>query len=1470
MKEKSSIVLLLTAALMTVPLSGFAQKTGNGLQTTARPVRSNVFQGIRPLDQSAFNKTPNIRRVAELGDGTTIYGGLVNANNWNGAQFQITKFQALPNTKFYTVAQDNNIYPVGGGWIEDGKYCFVAYSQSYTGYSGSYLEYDAQTWQPLSATEITNPRCFGMDVSRDPVTGDKYGCMYNYGSNYYCFAKVDYTTQETTTLKTFPLPFWAIAFDAQGQCYGIYGQDAVLYKIDKETGDTTRIAALGLQPNYAQSATIDQQTGKMYWAASLKDGTGLSGLFEINVNNGECTRISSFYHDEEICGLFIPEAAAEASAPAITRDLAITPDGTSQTATLTFTAPTTTFDGSDLSGTLNYTLTANGTTVASGTVESGAEVSREFTVSKDTMYHFVLTTSNATGVSPEAQTDAFIGHDTPLVPAKVTATANATKDTITISWEPVTKGIHGGNVDEPTYKVVRNEDGKVIAEGTTATVAKDTYESDMMQSYSYSVYAVSGSLTSEAASSSSVLVGSSFTIPYNENFASESSFSYFTVINSNNDNYTWSYDAGSSSTKYPAYAMRSDDWLITPPIYFDGQSLYRLTITYTTGFMDENIDLAMGNDTTVNAMTTALLSDTTLKQNTQGATLSVLFKAYGTQHIGLHEKTSGFGGGLSISNISVQAETPLTSPDSVTNLTVTPAAQGATSATVSFNAPTKQLDGNDLSSISKIEVYRGETLVGSVSNATPGETYSVDDNDTGNGFVTYRVVAYNGDNAGLPSEATAYVGIDTPFAPQTVTLTENDDNVTLDWTMSEETKGVNGGYVDPSALTYGLVRSDNLENVYKENINGLTFTDDPAMTGEQQLLYYYVAARSAAGYGNATASNAIVIGDAYKLPFHESFANGNLDNAFWGAEYNGNNGKVALSWTGVGLSSYSSSDGDNGCVEFSPSFSASSSEGVLYTGKISLAGGINPTLSFSCKSNYPASGDYIGIEVYAPGKGTTEVQKINLDNDAAKNWTVYKVNLSDFVNDKYVIVRFHFVSASSTMSIDDVSIKSVVGHDLNVSLSLPGSVKPGTANAKVSVRNLGALTSGEYTVDLLRDGKVVSTADGLALKADSTRTFTFPVTVSVTDPDTITYVARVNSSEDMIDNNNADSASVKVLRPLYPVPSGLTADNGTDGITLSWTKPDLSGGDKVITEGFENYEAFTTTDFGYWTTAGGASATYGIGDGKGGSLSFPHSGEAMAYMVFNPSACGAMESSYDPYSGDTIEQWKPKAGKQYLVAFSDKNKGWDGHDDDWFISPELDGSAQTITFWLKTMDASFGENNYRILYSTTDNDTASFHELTSATAPLDWTEIEQQLPTGTKYFAIQMTNVQLATLIDNVTYTLFNASNLNLIGYNIYRDGEKINDAPVDATTYKDVIADGAGHTYFVTAVYSLGESDVSNEATITTGISSINAEAVKDNVKVYSLGGALIYSGDASKASLPAGAYLINDGNRTVKVTVK
>ena len=80
----------------------------------------------------------------------------------------------------------------------------------------------------------------------------------------------------------------------------------------------------------------------------------------------------------------------------------------------------------------------------------------------------------------------------------------------------------------------------------------------------------------------------------------------------------------------------------------------------------------------------------------------------------------------------------------------------------------------------------------------------------------------------------------------------------------------------------------------------------------------------------------------------------------------------------------------------------------------------------------------------------------------------------------------------------------------------------------------------------------------------------------------------------------------------------------------------------------------------------------------------------------------------------------------------------------------------------------------------------------------------------------------------------------SLLGYNVYRDGEKLNAEPVTANSYTDAVSDSKTHKYKVTAVYDEGESNFSEELSVgaTTGINTVATDLSSAPAAFYNIAG--------------------------------
>ena len=422
-------------------------------------------------------------------------------------------------------------------------------------------------------------------------------------------------------------------------------------------------------------------------------------------------------------------------------------------------------------------------------------------------------------------------------------------------------------------------------------------------------------------------------------------------------------------------------------------------------------------------------------------------------------------------------------------------------------------------------------------------------------------------------------------------------------------------------------------------------------------------------------------------------------------------------------------------------------------------------------------------------------------------------------------------------------------NDLNVKLSLPSQMKADEdATITATVKNLGIKQARNYKVSLYVNWQLIETKNGTALNSDASHDIAFTFRPNAGMGNSVKVHALVEYASDQnTRNNKTQPVDVVVVQSTLPAVSLFGIHEGKS-VSLAWNKPATSGS---RTEDFEAYAPFITSGIGDWKTVdlSGKEATITMGSFEG-TLTYPNAGSAFAWQVFNPKEAGLYPDSYE---ADTCTYYCQSGSQMLLAAVGAKRaSNTSGYEyvagNEWLISPELSGKAQTISFYAKcwtSQVAWYGEYNsypeyFNVLYSTTDTDPAHFTSLTpDPVQAVQWFTdgaYTYNLPAGAKYFAIQRVSDPdegFFLYIDDITYT---PAAVHFLGYNVYKNGVKQNSSLLTKTEYTD--PDGDNATYTVTAVYSEGESGASNVfSTVATGIQTV-ATRTQTSAATYNLAG--------------------------------
>ncbi len=243
-------------------------------------------------------------------------------------------------------------------------------------------------------------------------------------------------------------------------------------------------------------------------------------------------------------------------------------------------------------------------------------------------------------------------------------------------------------------------------------------------------------------------------------------------------------------------------------------------------------------------------------------------------------------------------EVPQTgAPGSLTFFSATPDARGAKSITLTWANPTKTYGGANLTTISKIEVFRDETLITTLQGA-PGEQMSYTDQVTESGSYTYTVAASNILGKGLATGVTKWVGHDVPDAVTDLGIGCNDDgSAQLLWEAPQG--GLHGGWIDTQSLAYKITRyPDGI--VVAAAATGTSF-NDTSVTGMGRYSYE-VEPYTADGPGLAARTVEIAIGSGVtSFPWNTVFADISEFNRWTVVN---NNGGSSWEWKQRGLKDY--------------------------------------------------------------------------------------------------------------------------------------------------------------------------------------------------------------------------------------------------------------------------------------------------------------------------------------------------------------------------------------------------------------------------------------------------------------------------------------------------------------------------------------------------------------------------------------
>lgn len=1408
-----------------------------------------------------------------------LWGYMYYAKAWptESHQYGFMAFDAATASNFRDLRTETerNSLPNGGSSYRNGKYDLINYKRSGNSLLLTHYQFNTErNWTSVFAPETVNDMSLlATETATSQVSGKVYGQFYTADMAAFEFGVIDYDKMERTTIAPSLHKYVAMGITSTERVYGV-ATDGFLYEIDTKTGEEKMIGATGVyvapssELSYGQSGEIDQDDDTFYWASF--DANQHGALYTVDLSTGLATLVADFPHNELIYGLAVPELTPADGAPAAPTAVSTSFSNASTTGTLTINAPTKTYGGQTLSGSLSYSVRLGTEEIATGTISAGSSKDVNVTVPEG-MNYFSVTLSNASGKSKPTFVSAYVGYDVPrqtsFARLKIDDSGNAT-----VTWGAPTAGQNGGYLGTLKYDVVRYPDGKKVATGVSGTSYTDKIEGRRLQNYYYGVTPINGTQRGPERRTGAVRYGDNIETPYLETFSTQDAFDLFSTIDAKSDGNTWEWDDETLAAKLSTSEKAVDDWLVTPPVQLKANHAYEVEFkaSKSLSYYNPSIEAYWGNSASVSALTNTFLTKTALP-STSLTTYKGEIRSSKDQlfYLGIHGIANMGEGRITVDDFSITDQGCLDGPEAVENLVITPDATTALKARLSFRLATKNVAGNSVAPITKVVVERDGTVVKEFGSSAAGSTLTCDDDSPVAGFNNYTITAYTAAGAGRPVTKTAYVGLDTPSVPTGVKSTDKSTCVQIDWDAASQT-GTNGGAVITSDVTFNVYRLRNVGGKVSQQLIGSTkqntYTDNIDMTsGAQELCMYAVSGKNSKGESAMAATQSLLSGKAYDLPFTSDFVEADDAPLWWSltADTDNNIGFVQNTQT--------SSDGDNQSLCYT---SANNTRVVdITSGKINLAGVSNPQVVFSHAGTTGKNGR---LDVYVQGSelqqqliGTIDYSQIA----KAEDWqrTAFGIP-AKYASERYVTLTFKAQSdVFGVVRLDDVCVRNVYDNDLAVNISAPEQMKRGEKTAiAVSVSNNGQKEAKGYTVSLTAGGtKVYEQTFDETLSPLQTKTVNVDVTSMPTEQGKqLQIVARVDYAADEYTADNTQTVNVQLVDSDIPQPQNLTAEKGEGSITLNWSAPDAFS--KRTTEDFENYDNWTIDHFGSWQTY-----TSKIGSTTGGwwgsmGMPFPHENEGYTYIIFNPDAIQdgitRQNSSICPHSGEKCVM----AMYSYDIV---NKKGVYYDTDNWLISPMLSGKSQSMMFWANNAQPDMNNIRYpqtfEVWYSDKTTDHADFKKLDTFThSSAAWDIYTSELPEGALYFAIRWStssNDAYCLLLDDIIYYRGYGK---LKGYNVYCNDKLVKTLDADATTvtldFDPTVWNN--NVYSVSAVFDGGESEgATNDDCIVTGINSIGNDGTIAPFDVYTVDGTLVKKGCTSTSELKKGVYVVN-GRKFVK----
>ena len=462
--------------------------------------------------------------------------------------------------------------------------------------------------------------------------------------------------------------------------------------------------------------------------------------------------------------------------------------------------------------------------------------------------------------------------------------------------------------------------------------------------------------------------------------------------------------------------------------------------------------------------------------------------------------------------------------------------------------------------------------------------------------------------------------------------------------------------------------------------------------------------------------------------------------------------------------------------------------------------------------------------------------------------------------------------------------------------SYPAQLTAGQqGTVKVNIKNIGntKVLAKNYKVNLYVNDQLVATIDRdddtqpvNNLEVNNSQELEFTFTAPSTGNVVRVYAEVVNEGDEEARNNKTEVAEIVLLSGKLLPTVVLSGEQQGNGLTITWQDPKGH-----ILDGAEDYAAFTYNGLNKWTMVDGDKGYTQKPSNSFSTIDYPNWNTPKAFIVMDP-----VKAGFGRQSEADGQRFAPHSGNQYFAGFlTVKSELGEVDCDDYMVSPELSGEAQTISFWAKgykgtvtagyDTDMRFNET-MEVLYTTdADNLDPTTYMVAKETFTINedaWEQYTVSLPAGAKHFALHRNTKKRETIeqegnlvevpgtgsfvmmIDDIE---FQSLPQTVTGYKIYRNGTQIQTVGSNVLTYTDDHASDTD-TYTVTAIYGEDESNPSNPVSINTLTdireAMVSSAVTSEKPAYFNLRGQRVQHMDRP------GLYIIQQGGKTRKVVVK